>query len=142
MELTSMRTLLLAILISLTSACFATVEPVPVVAVAPAPAGWITLGERTVHGRVDRDIIHVGRVNGRFRKLQFVVEHAPLEMFDVIVVMGDGSMFRVPTRLIFQPGQSRTIDLPGDLRVVRRVEFRYGNLPGAGRARVLLLGSS
>jgi hypothetical protein len=33
------------------------------------------------------------------------------------------------------------IDLPGGARVIRRVEFRYGNLPGGGRARVELWGA-
>jgi hypothetical protein len=30
------------------------------------------------------------------------------------------------------------IDLPGDARVIRSVEFRYGNLPGGGRAKAEL----
>ena len=136
-----MRNIIFALLISLTAtSCFVAAEPVTVS--YAAPTGWVTLGERTVHGRVDRDIIHVGRANGRFHRLQFMVENSSLEMFDVRVVMGDGTAFHAPTRYVFHPGQaSQVIDLPGGARVVRRVEFRYGNLPGGGRARVILMGS-
>jgi hypothetical protein len=35
---------------------------------------------------------------------------------------------------------SRTIDLPGDLRVIKRVDFRYGNLVAGAHAKVELWG--
>ncbi|MBK7537058.1 MAG: hypothetical protein IPI49_17185 [Myxococcales bacterium] len=106
-----------------------------------AQSRWDKLGERWVEGKVDRDSIHVGKADGRFRKLQLVVEHSALELYDLVVVFGDGSQFSPPTRLVFGPGStSRVIDLPGDARVVRRVEFRYGNLPGGGRAQIELWG--
>jgi hypothetical protein len=112
----------------------------------PAPvavnAGWERLGERWVNGRVDRDIIHVGRKEGRFHRLQILVESSALEMYDVLVVFGDGSTYSPQTRLVFEPNtRTRVIDLPGGARVIRRVEFRYGNLPGGGRARVELWGA-
>jgi hypothetical protein len=106
-----------------------------------AHSPWDKLGERWVNGRADRDIIHVGRKEGRFRKLQIVVEHSALEMFDMRIVFADGSVYSPPTRLVFaQNSKSRVIDLPGGARVIRRVEFRYGNLPGGGRAQVELWG--
>jgi hypothetical protein len=110
-------------------------------AIVDASSAWDKLGERWVNGRADRDIIHVGRREGRFHKIQLVVEHSALEMFDVRVVFGDGSTYSPPTRLVFEPSStSRVIDLPGGARVIRRVEFRYGNLPGGGRAQVELWG--
>lgn len=106
-----------------------------------AHSRWDKLGERWVNGRADRDTIHVGRRDGRFRKLQVVVEHSALEMFDVRVVFADGSTYSPPTRMVFARNtKSRVIDLPGGARVIRRVEFRYGNLPGGGRAQVELWG--
>ena len=64
-----------------------------------------------------------------------------LELYDVRVVFGDGSTYSPATRLVFAPGStSRVIDLPGGARVIRRVEFRYGNLPGGGRAQVEVWG--
>jgi hypothetical protein len=106
--------------------------------------GWVELGERVVNGKADRDIIHVGRREGRFRQLQFVVERSNLEMYDMIVYFGDGSSYSPPTRLAFHAGQaSRVIDLPGGARVIKRVEFRYGNMRDHdGRnARIVLFGS-
>lgn len=100
---------------------------------------WIKLGERWVDGAHDRDIIPVGAREGRYRRIMLVVEHSALEMFDLVVTFGDGTQFSPPTRHVFSPEtRSRVIDLPGDARVVRSVEFRYGNLPGGGRAQMEL----
>jgi hypothetical protein len=140
-----MRNLLLAsaLLATLASTgCIVDAQPGPGY-VAPA-GGWVELGSRTVNGRrhVDRDVIGVGRREGRFRVLQFVVEQSSLEMFDMVVHFGDGSSYSPPTQLVFRPGQaSQVIDLPGGARVIRKVDFRYRNLPGGGNARIVLLGS-
>ena len=104
-----------------------------------ATTRWDKLGERWVDRRADRDVIVVGRRDGRFRRLNLVVEHSALEMFDVVVTFGDGSTWSPNTRLLFNRNtRSRVIDLPGDARVIRKVEFRYANLPGGGRAQVEL----
>ena len=133
--------LLAAVLFSV-SACVAQAAP-PASSPVVSNAGWQRLGERVVNGGADRDVIHVGRADGRFRALQVVVDGSALEMFDMVVVFGNGTSFSPPTRLVFEPStKSRVIDLPGDARVIRRVEFRYGNLPGGGRAHVELWGRS
>ncbi len=63
-------------------------------------------------------------------------------MYDIKIVFGNGEDMHPDTRLLFGKGSwSRQIDLPGNTRVVRRVEFKYGNLPGGGRARVKLFGN-
>jgi len=104
-----------------------------------AMTGWDKLGERWVQGGADHDAIHVGRADGRFTTLKLKAEHSALELFDVVVVFGDGTTFSPGTRLIFGQGAwSRDIDLPGGARAIRRVEFRYGNLPGGGRAQLEL----
>src|SRR5262245_57550498 len=66
-----------------------------------ATTRWDKLGERWVDRRADRDVIVVGRRDGRFRRLQLVVEHSALEMFDVVVTFGDGSTWSPNTRLLF-----------------------------------------
>lgn len=114
----------------------------------PAPRGepvvvrradWVMLGERTVDGARDRDMIQVGAREGRYRRIMLVVENSALELFDVEVTFGNGSRFSPHTRHVFGPQtRSRVIDLPGDARFIRSVEFRYGNLPGGGRARMEL----
>lgn len=101
--------------------------------------GWTRLGERWVDGVRDRDVIAVGAREGRYRKIMIVVEHSALEMWDVVVTFGDGTRFEPATRHIFNANtRSHVIDLPGDLRIIRTVEFRYGNLPGGGRAQMEL----
>ena len=114
----------------------------------PAPRGepvvvrradWVMLGERTVDGARDRDVIQVGAREGRYRRIMLVVENSALELFDLEVTFGNGSRFSPHTRHVFGPQtRSRVIDLPGDARFIRSVEFRYGNLPGGGRARMEL----
>jgi len=101
--------------------------------------GWEKLGEREVDGKVDYDTIDVGAREGRFRKVMFVVENSAVEMFDVNINFGDGSSWSPATRLVFEADtRSRVVDLPGGDRVIRSVQFKYGNLPGGGRARVEL----
>ena len=97
--------------------------------------------ERTVNGGVDRDVIHVGSDDGTFTSVQIKVECSTLRMFDMKVFFGDGSVYDVPTARVFDKDtRSRVIDLPGNRRVIKRVEFKYGNLPGGGNARVELWG--
>ena len=101
-------------------------------------ADWNKLGERWVDGTRDRDVIPVGRW-GAYRRIMIVVEHSALEMNSVVVNFDDGSSFAPPTRHVFAANtRSHVIDLPGARRNIRSVEFRYGNLPGGGRAQAEL----
>jgi hypothetical protein len=96
---------------------------------------WTRLGERWVEGTHDRDVITVGAREGHYRRIMIVVEHSALEMYDVTVTFGDGTRFSPQTRHIFSANtRSHVIDLPGSERIIRTVEFRYGNRPGGGRA--------
>lgn len=102
-------------------------------------AGWTKLGERWVDSKADRDTVQVGASEGRFRSIMIVVEHSALEMNEIDVEFGDKSHFKPEVRHTFaQNSRSRVIDLPGDRRVVRNVTFKYGNLPGGGKAQVEL----
>ena len=103
--------------------------------------GFMFLGERMVNGGVDHDVIHVGRADGRFRELMIVVERAPVEIFDMVVTFGNNERWEPHTRLVFGPDStSRAIDLPGGARVIKRVDFRYGNLVAGAQAKVELWG--
>ena len=100
---------------------------------------WNKLGERWVDGTRDRDFIPVGARAGAYRRIMIVVENSALEMQDVVVHFDDGSAFSPPTRHVFAANtRSHVIDLPGTRRNIRSVEFRYGNLPGGGRAQAEL----
>ena len=66
------------------------------------------------------------------------MEDSDLELFDLEVEFGNGQRFAPPTRLVFREGsRSQVIDLPGNTRYIKKIAFRYGNLPGGGRARIL-----
>jgi hypothetical protein len=115
-------------------------EPRPV-RYAENREGWVRLGERSVDGAHDRDVIPVGGREGTFRKIMIAVERNPIELHHVVVTFRDGSQYSPETRLVFGANtRSGVIDLPGNERVIRSVEFRYGNLPGTGRAEVELWG--
>jgi hypothetical protein len=102
---------------------------------------WDKLGERVVNGGGDRDAIVVGRDDGKLAAIQLKVEHSALELDDVVVTFGDGTTFSPKTKLVFGQGAtSRVIDLPGGKRTIKRVDFKYANLPGGGRAQIELWG--
>lgn len=103
--------------------------------------GWERLGSRLVNGKGDRDSIPVGRAEGRFAALRFRVKHSSMRMHDVVIVFADGSTYSPPTRAVFERGTtSALIDLPGNRRVIRRIDFRYSDLPGGGAAEVEVWG--
>ena len=67
-----------------------------------------------------------------------VVDDGDLEMFNVRVVFGNGQVYSPDTRLYFREDtRTRVIDLSGDARIIRRIEFRYKSVRG-GRAEVLV----
>lgn len=117
------------------------VVPDPGTPAATAAADWQHLGTRTVQGGADRDVIHVTLSEGRFRRIRFDVSGSALEMFNIVITFANDETFSPDTRLVFgRRGDSRTIDLPGGARVIRKIAFRYGNLPRGGRARVSAFG--
>jgi hypothetical protein len=106
-----------------------------------AAAAWEMLGETRVDGNYDQDVLPVGVDDGRFDSIQIRVDGSALVMFEIKVVFGNGETFEPNVRFIFdQNTRSRVIDLPGNTRFIRRVEFKYGNVPGGSRARVELWG--
>jgi hypothetical protein len=114
-------------------------RPVPREYRAEFRGEWHKLGERWVDGAHDRDVIWVGAREGGYRRIMIVVEHSALEMYDVTVRFEDGSSFSPATRHVFAANtRSHVIDLPGTRRAIHSVEFRYGNLPGGGRAEAEL----
>jgi hypothetical protein len=101
--------------------------------------GWNRLGQRQVSFRVERDVIPA-LGEGRFHRIMLVVNDADLEMFDVRVVFGTGESFSPATRFYFGGDtRSRVIDLPGDARVIRRIEFAYKSVRGGGDGRATIV---
>jgi hypothetical protein len=135
-----MRSLSLSLLIALSTltGCFVAAHPAENHA---ARNGYVYLGDRWVRGggQAVHEAIGGLRNDGRFRSMMLVIEHAPVEVYDLVVTFGDNQTFRPGTRLTFGPDSTtREIDLPGGERIIRRVDFVVANLPGDGRAKLEL----
>ena len=108
---------------------------------AQSPGRWERLGEREVDFRNDRDQIDVGRSEGRFRQIQVRVKNAPIEIHDMVVTFGNDETFKPQLRHKFAEGSgSRTIDLPGERRTIKRIDFNYKSInrrEGKGTIEVL-----
>ena len=99
---------------------------------------WQLLGRQEVNFRGDHDRIDVGRREGRFKELQVRVNGAPIEMRRMVVTFGDNETFTPTVRPRFDANsKTRTIDLPGDRRAIKSIDFDYASLDRRqGRATV------
>ena len=116
--------------------------PLSLLVTAPLAAQeWESLGSREVSFARERDVIAVTAREGRFRAIKLEVDEGSLELFNLRVVFGDGQHFSPETRLNFaEDSRSRTIDLPGESRIIQRVEFSYKSRVRRGRSVVHLYG--
>ncbi|MEZ5924754.1 MAG: hypothetical protein R3D57_10275 [Hyphomicrobiaceae bacterium] len=108
----------------------------------PLGKDWQLLGEESVDSRHDRDVIKVGRQEGRFSALVLRVSGGDVNLRELRVTYANGrdDVFRLRTQL---PDGSETeaIDLKGDDRAIRQVELVYDtNRRGRGRATVQVWG--
>jgi hypothetical protein len=86
---------------------------------------WELLGRRQVDFKAERDTISV-KHKGSFRQLRLVVKGGSIELYDMVVTFGNGEKFRPELRHRFdENSSSRIIDLPGERRVIQRIDFRY-----------------
>jgi len=129
----------------------ALVAAVPVVAHAqpgqqaqvavPNKDAWQLLGEQTVKGKRDKDVIVVGKYEGKFDQIQINVLDSDIELKELTVHFANGEKWSPTLKHSFKEGQrSRAIDLPGKDRTIAKVELVYANTPGGGAARVQVLG--
>jgi hypothetical protein len=103
-------------------------------------ARWKFLGERAVNDRIDHDIIMVTAARGDMNALQIRVKGAPVDFHRVVVVYGNGRRQEIELRnTIPARGASRVIDLIGDERVVKSVEFWYDANTLRGRKAIVRL---
>jgi hypothetical protein len=102
------------------------------------PRGWTMLGEKRVDSRrEDVDRIAVSRYEPRFRRLSLVVLDSDLELIDLAIKFAHGEPYHPELNAVFRENaRSKVIDLPGDQRTIKWIEFRYRNLRGGGRARI------
>lgn len=92
---------------------------------------WTELGCRKVSfiGK-DRDVIKVGRKEGRFRAIRLKVRGNDVEMLDLKVIYANGSPDDIPVRKhIRAGGQTGPLDLRGRDRAIDSVEMVYKSRP-------------
>jgi hypothetical protein len=88
---------------------------------------WEELGCKKVNFfGVDRDVIPVGRREGRFKAIRLSARGNDVEMLDLRVVYANGAPDDIPVRsLIRQGDRTRPLDLRGWERSIRHVEMVY-----------------
>ncbi|MGD9783540.1 MAG: hypothetical protein AB7E80_00425 [Hyphomicrobiaceae bacterium] len=113
---------------------------------ARAPEGprgkWVELGCQNVGFISDRDVIRVGRRDGKFTAIRLDVSGNTVFFNDLKVVYGNGQPDDIPIRSeIRAGGHSRVIDLKGGDRFIDRIEMIYRSKPSfRGTARVCVSG--
>lgn len=108
----------------------------------PAAARWEELGCSKAGFRPDKDVIHVGRHEGRFRQIQLRVFRNRVYINNLRVVYGNGAPDDLPVRSeIRAGGESRPLDLAGGDRFIDRVELVYQAQPNfRGAAKLCVYG--
>jgi hypothetical protein len=87
-------------------------------------AEWVKLTSYTVDYKKDKEVVEVGKSEGKFTHVRFEVKNGNLIMEKVKITFHDGETFEPDTKLEFKAGQeSRDIDLPGKARIIQKVEF-------------------
>jgi hypothetical protein len=108
---------------------------------APPPGGlerWVHLGCKRVAFGVDRNVIPVGRQEGRFRAIRLKAAGNDVHMLDLKVVYSNGEVDDLPVRADIRAGeQTRPLDLRGRERSIARVEMLYRSRPNfRGQANI------
>src|SRR5438477_8941642 len=116
-------------------------SPSPSVAGHPDMAGWRLMGDAWVTGQFEREIIRVGKYEGRVARVMLVVTHSNLEIGDVVIQFGNGQRWSPGLRHSFGDGsRSRAIDFPGNVRFIRGVELVHGSVSPGGRVHAEIWG--
>ncbi|WP_420573545.1 hypothetical protein [Kordia sp.] len=87
---------------------------------------WEKLGSKKVNYKLDKDVIHVGKHEGTFKKLKLVVSKGALNMHRMVVHYGNGSQEEIKLKHTFnRRSNSRVIDLNGNKRFITKISFLY-----------------
>ena len=115
-----------------------------VFSVGTADARWEQLGCRKVGFLVDRDVVPVGRLEGRFKSVRLSVAGNAIFLRDVKVVYANGNVDDYPVRTLVPAGtQTRAIDLKGERRAITEIRLTYrSRVSFKGRATVCVLGDT
>jgi hypothetical protein len=88
---------------------------------APAMAAWDRLGSVEFSNRMDRETEY-GNFGGGIEKLALEARNIAVDCREVRATFGNGETKRI-FRGKLSPGRSVTIDMPGERRTVKRIDF-------------------
>ncbi len=101
----------------------------------------VFLGSGRVNSGLDHDTIQAGPQQGTFRAIQLRVSGGAVNFLRIIVQYGNGTRSEIQVRSnIPAGGTTRIIDLPGDRRIIQRVDFWYSKANWATLPKVSLYG--
>jgi hypothetical protein len=88
---------------------------------------WVELGCKQVSFiGADRDVIRVGRADGRFKAIRLEARGNDVEMLDLKVVYSNGAPDDIRVRsMIRQGSRTRPLDLRGRERSIRQINMVY-----------------
>ena len=73
---------------------------------------WVRLGDRNVGFINDHDTIHVGREDGRFKRLKLIVRRNDIKLNSIKVFFANGEVEDLPFDRMIHDGGDAVIDLP------------------------------
>lgn len=103
---------------------------------------WEKLGNRIVNMQADHDEIPVTIQDGVFTKVKLKIMKSPIHLLNMRVIFGNGEDKSVVFNKKFPAGsETRIIDLPGNKRIIKKVNLNYKSAPaGNGRSVISLWG--
>ncbi|MFZ1106470.1 MAG: hypothetical protein WAN86_27010 [Hyphomicrobiaceae bacterium] len=104
---------------------------------------WVDLGCKEVNFLgADRDVIHVGRREGRFKAIRLEARGNDVEMLDLKVIYANGAPDDIRVRSLIKQGtRTGRLDLRGRQRAIHQIEMVYRKpLNFRGKATVCVEG--
>jgi hypothetical protein len=104
--------------------------------------GWEVIGEKSVDLEADHDEIIVTVFEGTFKAIKFKVLKAPVHVKNFRIFFGNETTENFEINRDFPKGfESEVIDLPGNERIIKKININYRSLHvGKGKAVVVVLG--
>jgi hypothetical protein len=99
---------------------------------ASKAAEWVRLADRHVGFISDHDTIHVGRHDGKFKRLKLKIYKNDIELNSIRVVFGNGEVEDVVFNHHIRDGGEADVELPHgwhEGRFIRDVELHYHSRP-------------
>jgi hypothetical protein len=95
---------------------------------------WSLLGEKRVSFRAERDVIRVGRREGRFSRIGLEAIGNDVHLMNVTIHFGNRTSTRLRLDELVRAGRrSRVLDFPGNHRIIHSVELTYRSTGRGGR---------